>query len=382
MTATSEHRDMSADAPSPAPAFSERGDRLIRLAEVVLSPLAAVIAGLAVGAIAVVLSGHGVLSTYSAMVRGVVSNSFLISAWLQRATPIVLAAVGAGVAFRAGLFNVGLEAQLVAGAMAAAVAGVSMPVAGPPAIVAALIAGALAGGVMGWVPGILRAKLGVNLVVSTLLSNYVVDYVASYLAAGPLRDRSGANALAQTRMLPTSSQFGSIVPGTDFNFGMIVAVAVVLVAALMTRSSIPGFETRMRGLNPRFTLVVGVEVERQTSRIMAVSGALVGLGGALATLGTYDRFIDGALTGPGVAWTGLAAALMGGSEVSAATVAALLLAGIQAGANFMSATTNVSLELGDVIQGTIVVFVAARAGFGLWLQNAVTRLRRRAGTSR
>lgn len=367
---------------STTPTVSERFDRTVRTAEIALSPLAAIAAGLLVGAIAIALSGHGIFAVYGSMFHGVVGSGFLISAWLQRATPIVLAAVGAAVAFRAGLFNIGLEAQLVAGAMAAAVVGASMPVSGPVAIIAALVAGSLAGGLMGWIPGVLESRLGVSLVISTLLSNYIVDYVAGYLASGPFRDPT--SSVTQTRLLPVSSQFGVLAHRTDFNVGMFVALVVVVIVAVLNRTSIPGFESRMRGLNPRFALIGGIDVRRQTSRIMAVSGAIVGLGGALATLAIFDRFINGSLTsltGPGLAWTGLAAALMGSSEVVGAAVFALLLGGIQAGANFMSASMSVSLALSGVIQGTIIVFVAARAGFGFWVQSVGARLARQGASS-
>jgi general nucleoside transport system permease protein len=352
-----------------------RFDRFERWGEILLSPAVGVLLGLAVGSIAVLLSGHSVVQAYTALVQGVTATTYSLSTWLERATPIVFAALGTAVAFRAGLINLGGVGQLICGALAAALVGLALPFHGPLNIVLSLAAGTAAGALAGWLPGLLEARLGVTLLVSTLLLNYLFEFFFSYLVAFPLRDRTGTGALPQTRMLPPADRLTPLAAGTRFNLGMVLMALVAVGVALAMRRTVWGYELRMRGLNPSFAHVGGVNLKRQTSRIMVISGALVGLGGAIATLATFGRYIDGALTVPLVAWTGLVAALMAGSAPLGAAAAGLLLAFLQTGASAMSVRTGVPLELANIIQGTIIIFVSARVGFGFWLAAAQRRRR-------
>lgn len=354
-----------------------RFDRLERLGELFLSPAIGIMLGLLVGSVAVAVSGQSIIGAYTALVRGVTASNYALSTWLERGTPIVFAALGTAVAFRAGLFNLGGVGQLLCGALASALVGLSLPVHGLPNIVLALAAGAAAGALAAWIPGVLEARLGVTLVVSTLLFNYLFEIFFGYLVSFPLRDRTGQSALPQTRMLEPADRLNPLLPGTRFNVGMILMVLAAVAVAFAIRRTVWGYELRMRGLNPNFAHVGGVNLTRQTPRIMAVSGALIGLGGAIATTATFGRYVEGALTVPLVAWTGLVAALMAGSTPLGAAAAGLLLAFLQTGASAMSVTTGVPLELANIIQGTIIVFVSARLGFGLWLAAVQRRARGR-----
>jgi len=354
-----------------------RFERLQRLIDRGVTPVISVLLGLAVGAIAIGWAHESVSGAYSALVQGVTGSPYSLSIWLERATPIALVALGTAVAFRAGLFNIGEPGQLVCGAFTSAMVGLELPFHGVPNIVLALAAGAAAGAVAGLIPGLLEGRFGVTLVVSTLLLNYVFETIFSYLVSGPLRDTTGTSQLPQTRMLTAADRLQPFSATTQFHAGMLLALVITVLLALAVRYSGWGFELRMRGLNPSFALVGGVDLARQTAQVMAVSGALCGLGGAVATLATYGRYIDGALTNPDVGFTGLAAALMAGSSVVASVVAALFLAFLQAGATAMSRTTNVPLQLADVIQGTIIVLVTARIGVGF-----LVRLRSRRNGAR
>lgn len=351
-----------------------RLDRLRRLLDSTLSPLIAVLLGLAVGAVAVSWAHRSVSGAYTALVQGVTASPYSISIWLDRSTPIALVALGTAVAFRAGLFNIGEPGQLICGAFTSAMVGTALPFHGLGNILLTLAAGTVAGAVAGLIPGVLDARFGVALVVSTLLLNYIFEITFSYLVSGPVRDTTGVSQLPQTRMLAPADRLQPFTASTQFHAGMLLALVLTVLVTLAVRYSAWGFELRMRGLNPGFALVGGVNLGHQTSVVMAVSGGLCGLGGAVATLATYGRYIDGALTSPDVGFTGLAAALMAGSGTTLSVVAALFLGFLQAGANAMSRTTNVPLQLADVIQGTIIVFVTARVGLG-----AITGLSRRAG---
>lgn len=350
-------------------------ERWVDLGRMVLTPLIAVLAGLAIGSIVVMLQGQNLFSAYAALVRGAFGDQLAITQTLTRAAPIVITGVGVALAFKSGLFNLGGEGQFVLGALVAAITAIYLPMPPLVASLVAIAAGMLAAGLWAGFAGLLEARFGVSLLIVTLLQNYIAVLFAGYLVAAPLRDRTGQGALNQTRTVPENAMLGNLIPGVALHFGLVLGLLAVAGVAFFLSRSVKGFELRMQGLNALFARYSGINTARQTVLAMFLSGSIIGLAGSVETLGVHHRYIEGALTAPQYAWTGLIAALIANSNPWGTLVAGVLLSALQTGATGMELSTGVPYQLSSIIQAVIIIFVAARYGIG----PLVARLRERRG---
>lgn len=294
-----------------------------------------------------------------------------LMATLSRAALIAGMAVSVMLSFRAGLFNIGGEGQLVAGGLVAALAALFLP--GPPlfvlgaSILAAMVAGA------GWalLAGLLQLHLGIPLLVGSLLLNYPIRYIASYLVAHPFRDvQSG---MVQSHLVPQATWLPYF-PGTRLDIGILFIAAASLFAIIYSHFTLHGYHARMNGLSPAFARTVGLPVGKLTLQTLAMSGAIAGLVGAVAVFGVHHRYIDGMLVQPLYAWTGIIAVLLVGMIPWAVPLSGLFFAAIQTGAAGMERSAGVPKEIALVMQAVIILFVASRVSGAL-----VSSSERRAG---
>ncbi|MEV0254983.1 ABC transporter permease [Streptomyces sp. NPDC050732] len=321
--------------------------------------LHSVVAAVLVGALFLVGTGADPLGAYESVVSGSLGPDG-IGSTLTTGTSILGLAVALAVPMRAGLLNLGGDGQLVLGGIAAAATGLHVPLPAPLAVVAALLAGMLAGAGYAALAALCQNRFGVPLLVSSLLLSYPAMSFASYLARFPLKEEG--SSLPQTRRLPEGVQlpaFGS----STVTVGLVLVVVAAGVFVFMDARTATGYEIRMTGLNPRFAAYAGVDGPRLTLRLMAVSGAVAGLVGAIGVLSFPYRFIDGSLTAGGHTWTGLTAALLASAAPVGTAVAALFFAALDVGGLAMERATEVPRELTQVLQAVVIVFLAARFRF-------------------
>lgn len=323
------------------------------------APLLAISGALVFGGVLLLLTGHDPIAAYAALLEGALGGrgGANLLATLQRATPIVGMGLATAVALRAGFLNLGGEGQLVLGALAAALTVLELPLAGPLLLPAGLLAGAAAGGLYAWLAYALEARFTVPLLISTLLLNYPARYLASYAVAHPWRDV--ASGMSQTALVPEAARLPALASGSGLHAGSLLILASVLAAAWLLHRTRVGYELRMTGLNADFARYGGIDVRRLGARVMIISGGLAGLVGAIEVLAVHHRFIDGALTQPLYAWTGLMTALLAGSAPLGVLAAGLLFSGIQTGGFGMERGAGVPRELSRVIQALAILLVAA-----------------------
>lgn len=333
-----------------------------------LHPLVAVLIGFLAGAVAIAASGAPVLETYGEMWKGAFGNFYFFTSTLARATPIILIGLGISLAFRAGFFNLGAEGQMVLGAVAAALTALYLPGPGIVKLLGAIIAGVIAGGLWSTLAAWLEAKFKVDLLISTLLLNYIATLFAGYLVTEPFKDNTGSAAMAQSMMIDKSAWLPKLFAGMTVHVGFIIALAAVVLLYVVFRRSVFGYEVNMLGQNPFFAAYGGVNRGRVMLLSMFTSGALTGLAGTVEVLGMQYRYIDGALTVPGYAWTGLMAALLANSHPIGTAVAAILLAALQTGAMGMERNTEVPLEVSGVIQAVLILFISAKFTYTFFMR--------------
>jgi general nucleoside transport system permease protein len=294
-----------------------------------------------------------------------------ISQTLSDATPLILTGLSVAIAFRAGLFNIGAAGQWIGGAIVATYLGfaVSMP---PGVHVIVCLLGGIAGGaVIGWVVGELKARTGAHEVIVTIMLNYVMYQFLSYLLGTPkaLQAPGQSNLISPNIMgnaqLP---HVGGPPPEVDVGFLVALAAAAV-VWWLLTRSTI-GFQFRTVGANPNAARTSGMSVERSWVLVMAIAGALAGLSGASVLQGSAVHAITFNSYGT-YGFDGITVALLGRARPLGVVLAAILFGALHARGTTMQAATSVPTDISQVIQGLIVLFVAAPP-----LIRAIFRLRR------
>jgi simple sugar transport system permease protein len=234
---------------------------------------------------------------------------------------------------------------------------VGLHVPGPLGVVAALVAGAVAGGLYATIAAVCETRLGVPLLMTTLLLSYPAMSFAAYLVRFPMRD--AGSSLPQSAQLPPDVRLPAM---GSVTVGLFLIVAAVAVFAVVDARTPAGFEARVTGWAPRFARYAGIERPGMTVRLLACSGGLAGLVGAVVVLGFPYRFIDGALITPQYTWIGLLAALLAAANPLGTLAAAVFFAALTSGGFAMERATQVPRELTAVLQAVLIIFLAAATG--------------------
>jgi simple sugar transport system permease protein len=302
---------------------------------------------------------------YGAAIHGFLDGAFggrrfaFLMSTLSRTALITGMALSSMLSFRAGIFNIGGEGQLVAGGLAGALVGVLLP--GPPTLVlaTAILAAMLAGALWALFAGVLQLYAGVPMLVGSLLLNYPIRYIASYLVAHPYRDVE--SGMVQSHLVPPGTWLPYFAH-TRLDIGILFIAAAALFAIVYSHTTVHGYHARLNGLSGDFARAVGLPVGKLTLQTLAMSGAVAGLVGAIAVFGVYHRYIDGMLVEPLYAWTGIIAVLLVGMIPWAVPFAGFFFAALQTGASGMERTAGVPKEIALVMQAVIILFVASRVG--------------------
>jgi general nucleoside transport system permease protein len=334
-----------------------------RLWDLVALPLLSIALAVAVGAVVMVVSSPiggepldmGLpLKAYGALLQGSLGSFDAIVGTLRVTAPLLLAALGIGLGFKAGLFNIGAQGQFLLGAVGAVMAAQLVHDSDPlVAIPVALAGGLLAGALWGFVPGFLKATSGAHEVVTTIMLNYVALAAVSWLVSGPLRLPLSPQPITNT----VGNAALPILLGRDGHLGIVIALLFVpLVWFLLYRTTL-GFEIRAVGANPDASRYAGMKPRRLVVLTMSVAGALAGLAGAGNVLGINHQMTASYSTTVG--FDAITVALLGRSNPIGILFAALLFGGMRAGAPLMQIQADVPVELVDVVEAIVLLFLVA-----------------------
>ncbi|MEI3856156.1 MULTISPECIES: ABC transporter permease [Ensifer] len=306
------------------------------------------------------LAGYNAPVTLWAVLDGAFLRSGAIEQSLRWALPLFITAVGVGISFRAGFFNIGAQGQFYVGAICAAFA--AEAVKGGPAflvIPTLLLAGMLGGALWALWPGLLRLRSGTDEVITTLMGNFMAGLLLVYVTSGPLKDPSGSGQQASSRPLDAAYRISD-------SLGLspaIIAIAVVvgiLMWLLVNRTSF-GILASLAGRN-------GTMVEWQGARLwqlglssFLVSGALAGLAGTIEFMGPNGRIASGFL--PAHGFTAILIALVANLSVLGTAVAAIFFGGLASAALYLPIMAGLPSAAIDIINAAIALFITARSTF-------------------
>src|SRR5689334_8019528 len=293
------------------------------------------------------------LVAYRSLIVGAFGNFKGLSNMIVAAAPLMLTGLAVGVGLKAGLFNIGATGQVLMGGFTAALVGKA--VAGAPPYVAipvALLAGVLAGAVAGFIPGFLKAFTGAHEVVTTIMLNALVQLLVS----GLVNDVFRAPGFSFARTAPVGNAMLNGAGNTTLHIGVIFALICIPFSYWLLWRTTVGFEIRAVGANPTAALYAGMKPRRMMIFTMALCGAFAGLAGAIEILrlGYYP-----AVFGTSIGFDGITVALLGQANPIGIMLSAFLLGAMRAGAPLMQIQARVPVEIIDVIQGVILIFLAA-----------------------
>ena len=328
-----------------------------------LIPIGAFLLALLIGTIMIAILGINPLVAYQALLKGAFGSMNAIADTIVKATPLLFVGLGICIAFRAGVLNIGGEGQLVAGALSATIICLIFPnLPGWILIIIALFVGLLCGAIWAGIAGFLKAYFNVNEILSTIMLNYIAAYGMNYLLRGPIMDPLQiklGSFIPQTARLPQAVDLPRLIP-TRLHFGTIIAVVfAILVYIFLWRTTI-GFRIRMIGQNIQASRASGINVQKYMVLAFILSGALVGVGGAIEVVGVHHRlFTDGSVSGftGSAGFNGIVAALFGQLHPIGTIPASLLLGALLTGANKMQRVVQIPSALIGALNGLIVLFV-------------------------
>jgi simple sugar transport system permease protein len=324
----------------------------------IIVPLVAVLLGVLVGTIIMIVTGYNAGAAFTALWNGAFGEIYYTGEVVRQVTPYILAGLAVAFAFRTGLFNIGVEGQLIVGWLASVWVGVAFDLPKMIHLPLAVLAAAAAGALWAFIPGLLKAKFKVHEVIVTIMMNYVALHVTNYIIRTVLSEKSD-----RTEMIAESSTLRSVfLEGiTDYSrlhWGILIALACVFFMWFLLEKTSKGYELRAVGFNQHASEYAGMNVSKNIILSMVISGAFAGLAGAMEGLGTFGyAAIKGGFTGVG--FDGIAVALLGGNGPIGIIFAALLFGSLKVGALNMPLEAGVPNELVDIIIALIVFFVAA-----------------------
>ena len=329
----------------------------------VLVPVAAVFLALLVGSVVILFVGENPIEAYWALLRGMFGSGDRIAGSLGRSTPFIGAALAVAFAFRAGLFNIGVEGQLLVGATAAAWVGTWAVVGDMPGVVAivlVLLAGIVGGGLYGAVPGVLKARTGAHeVIVTIMLNNIAILYVRWMVGSqDPVVLRDTTASVPRTERLPSDARLPEFVTSNPpLHLGFLIMLGLCVLVWFVLQRTTTGFEIRTVGASAHAARYAGIRVSRIIVVVMALAGGFAGLAGAGEITGTSGFLSPGVFVNVG--FDSIAIALLARANPFAIVPAAILWGSLLAGAPLMQQETGLSIDIVRIIQALVLLFVAA-----------------------
>ena len=320
-----------------------------------LSPLIAAAATLGVGFVLFSVLGKDPLAAFHAFFVRPVSSVNGVAELLLKASPLMLIAIGLAIGFRAGVWNIGAEGQLVFGAIAAGWIALQFHETQPGWLLPAMIGGgALGGAAWAAIPALLRTRFNANEILVSLMLTYVASLLLSWLVHGPLRDPEGYN-FPQSRQFGESALFSNLLEGTRLNSSVLLAVVVALAGWVFIARSFVGFQMRVSGLAERAALYAGFSVRRTVWLGMLAGGACAGLAGVGEIAGPIGQLTPS--VSPGYGFAAIIVAFVGRLHPAGIVLASLLMSLLYLGGESAQMVLSLPSAITGLFQGTLLFFL-------------------------
>jgi simple sugar transport system permease protein len=322
-----------------------------------LSPLAAAVATLLIGFVVFSLLGKDPLDAFHAFFVKPIDSAYGVAELLLKASPLMLIATGLAIGYRANVWNIGAEGQLLVGAIAGGGLALAFHESSSPLLLPAmLVAGALGGMAWAAIPALLRTRFNANEILVSLMLVYVAGHLLSWLVHGPWRDPEGFN-FPQSKLFHDAALLPALILGTRVNVGLLVALAVVAAGYVFIRKSLLGFQMRVAGLAPAAANYAGISSRRTIWIGMLVGGACAGVAGIQEAAGPVGQLLP--TLSPGYGFAAIIVAFVGRLHPIGIVFASLLLSLLYLGGESAQLNLGLPSAVTGLFQGTLLFCLLA-----------------------
>ena len=328
----------------------------LRKQSAVFTTIIALFFALLVVALLLISTGRNPIDAFYYFVRGSFGNVFNAADTLSRVVPLSIAGMGFLIGAQCAVFNVGIEGQLLLGALASAIVGYVIKVPKIIHLPLMLLAGALVGGLYALIPAWLKTYRKVNEILSTIMLNYPAFFFTHWMVVKVLPIEGVVPA---TPFIEESARFVNLVENTRLHGGIIVAALVAVLVYILLYKTALGYEMRAVGKNQSAARFHGIHVEKRMILAFFLSGALAGLAGAVEVAGVHYRFLD--QFSPGYGYDSITVAMVGLLNPFGVLISATLFGALKTGILDMSVYTEIPRQLATLINGIVVPFIAAKS---------------------
>lgn len=294
---------------------------------------------------------------FSSMLRGALVGKKNLGTTLATMTTLLLNAVAFSMANKAGFFNVGIDGDMVVGAMAATIVGIygeGLP--GPILTFLCITAAVIAGMLWAMIPALLYVYLNVNIICVCIMMNSVANYVTQYFIMGPL---SAGGVIPRTR--DVAVRFLQLLPPTRLNVGIFIVFAILVYIIWLTNKTTFGYELKTVGQNPLHAEFAGISPRKVGVKAMMLSGALAGFSGCIEILGNYGHFLNEFHLGIGS--RGLLVALLVNCNLWLLPFSAFFISALSTGSLTLQASSSVPKSLADALTAMFILLVTMESLF-------------------
>lgn len=342
----------------------------------VLTSVLAVAMALAVGALFILLSKQNPIDAYRALLEGAFGSQRAIGETLAASTPYIFGGLAFAVAYRAGLFNIGIEGQMIMGGLAAGLfAAWNLDLPRVIYLPMALLVAAIAGGLWGAIAGALKAVSGAHEVITTIMLNYLAFQIVNYTVLRTDKWLPVNPQLQSTNPAAQNARLPNILGGTRLHAGLLLGLLMALIIWYLLFRTTFGYQLRTVGISKGAAAYAGMSWGATITIAMFISGALGGLGGSSETLGLLGQQYNAP---QGYGFASIAVGLVGRNNPFGVVLAALLFGTLRSGSTAMQNQAGTSKELVLVLQGLVILAFAALAASGRaqswWAKRRDTRI--------
>ncbi len=322
-----------------------------------LAPLIALVITLLAGLVLFALLGVPVGSAFHAFFIEPVSSVYGLAELGVKAAPLIMIGVALSIGFRAQVWNIGAEGQLILGAIAGSAVALALYEVDAWFVMPAMIIASVLGG-MSWaaIPAMLKTRFNVNEILTSLMLTYVAALLLSWLVAGPMRDPDGFN-FPESRLFHDAATLPRIIEGTRLHVGALVALGLVLAGWLLLSRTLLGFALKVHGAAPRASVHAGFKQTRLVWVALMIGGATAGLAGLFEVAGPIGQLLP--TISPGYGFTAIIVAFLGRLHPVGVLFAGLVMALSYLGGEAAQITLNLPLAVTGVFQGMLLFFLLA-----------------------
>lgn len=319
------------------------------------SSILAVLAAFLVGGLFLEARGKDALGAYQILIQRGLGSSFGTTEILIRMAPLLIVSAGLLISLKAGVWNIGIDGQVLVGAMMAGIVAPELAGALPDPLMwlIAGLAGFVGGLLWALVPALLKVRWGLNEIITTLMMNYVALNITSWLVKGPIKDPTKTNP--QTKLISVSHRFAHI-PRTDVHIGLLLGLAIVALVAVLFRATVPGFMFTMLGLSRRAAVHAGMPVNKLTVAVLLLSGGFAGLAGANDVLGVKGLFQGN--WDPGYGFTAFALVYLARLNAFWLIPFAAFFSLLSIGGEMMVRPMDIPTYYVEILEGLMLIFFA------------------------